>query len=141
LPRNSETLINCVLFNARSIVNKLPEWYHLIYACNYDIIFVTETWLSNQIPSSMLDLHDGYSVIRCDRKDSRGGGVCCLVSKKLKHREIEIPSRFSSLELCCFDVCFSKYSFRFFNVYLKPGVGQGRANEVSLLVDCLSYFL
>jgi len=29
---------------------KFPEWYCLIYACDYDIIFVTETSLSSQIP-------------------------------------------------------------------------------------------
>jgi len=56
---------------------KFPEWYCLIYACDYDIIFVTEIALSSQIPSSMFDPHDGFSVIRCDRQS--GGGVCCII--------------------------------------------------------------
>ena len=36
-------------------MNKLHEWYHLIYDCNLDMIFVTESWLNNDVPSSLLD--------------------------------------------------------------------------------------
>ena len=60
-------------------MNKLPEWYHLIYAGGYDVIFVTESWLNNDIPTSLLDPDDCFDVFRRDRKASRGGGVCCLV--------------------------------------------------------------
>ena len=140
VPRNDANFICCVSLNARSIVNKLPEWYHLMYACNYDIIFVTETWLNSEIPSSLLDPNSCFDVIRCDRPLGRGGGVCCMVSKKLGCRVIEIPitNDLLPLELCCFDICFNEYCFRFFNVYSRPGDKQERVNYMSSLVDCLS---
>jgi len=59
--------IKCLSLNAHSIVNKLPEWYHLLYGCDNDIIFVTETWLHGEIPSSLLDPDGRFDVIRCDR--------------------------------------------------------------------------
>ena len=62
-------------------MNKLPEWYKLIYEHNFDMIFITESWLYDGFPSSLLDPYNRFYVIRCDRQFSRGGGVSCLVSK------------------------------------------------------------
>ena len=53
--RNGANFINFVSLNTRSIVIKLSEWNHLIYACDYDIILITETWLNSEIPSNLLD--------------------------------------------------------------------------------------
>jgi len=84
---NGASFINCITFNARSIMNKLPEWYHLIYACSYDVIFVTESWFNDDVPTSLRDPDDCFDVFRCDWKASRGGGACCLVSKNTKYTD------------------------------------------------------
>ena len=84
--------------NARSIVNKLPEWYHLIYACDYDIIFITESWLNCEVPTKLLDPHDYLDVIRCDYSVGRGGGVCCMVSKKLGCHTVDIRGLFNQTQ-------------------------------------------
>ena len=138
--RDGVNFLNCVSLNARSIVNKLPEWYYLIYACDYDIILVTESWLNCELPSNLLDPHDYFDVIRCDRSVGRGGGVCCMVAKKLGCHIVDIPVAYSHtpLELCCFDICFNEYRLRFFNAYSKPGDRQERAHYMRTLVDCLS---
>ena len=137
-----ENFINCISFNARSLLNKLPEWYHLIYDCNYDIIFVTESWLNAAIPSSLLDPHNLFDIIRYDRETGRGGGVCCLVTKKLCSARVVFPEQYSLVELCCFDVILGNYRFRFFNVYNKPDNKNKRAESIKLLTSCLSrYYL
>ena len=47
--------MSCCLFNARSIVNKLTELYHVLYVDNFDIVFITETWLHCGICDGLLE--------------------------------------------------------------------------------------
>jgi hypothetical protein len=58
-------------------------------ANNIDICFVTETWLNDKIPSSLVCLGN-YVFVRKDRCDSRSGGgqvewlLCVEMTGKLK---------------------------------------------------------
>jgi hypothetical protein len=60
-----------------------------MYSGNFEVICVTETWLNENVIDGLIDPLDYYRVIRCDRLDSRGGGVCILVSKKVD--VVEVP--------------------------------------------------
>ena len=51
----SDYLANC-FYNIRSIVNKLSSFQALIYSHDYDIIAITETWLSNNIFDNLLTI-------------------------------------------------------------------------------------
>ena len=77
----ASTYLRSLLFNARSIVNKLSELHHLLYNVGYDLLLITETWLHSDIPSSLLDPNSEYVVMRKDRPCTKGGGVCALVKK------------------------------------------------------------
>ena len=132
--------MKCIYFNARSIVNKLPEWYHLIYSGGYDIITVTESWLNNNIPASLLDPESHFDVIRCYRDSSRGGSVCCLVRKSLKCNEVPLHEQFRSQEVCCFDVNFGAYKFRFFSMYYRPTDNRVRAQAINLITTYLARY-
>ena len=46
--------------------------------------FISETWLTNTVTSSMLDPRQLFNIYRCDRDDRRGGGVCALIPKSFK---------------------------------------------------------
>ena len=70
-------------FNARSIVNKLPELYSLLYNDKCHCVAITETWLNSNIPDGLLDPEGKYHIFRCDRNERRGGGVCAFVSREL----------------------------------------------------------
>ena len=50
----------CMLFNSRSICNKLAELHHIMYVDNLDMIFVTETWLHCGITDGLLDPNSSY---------------------------------------------------------------------------------
>jgi len=51
-------MLKCVLFNARSLGNKLLELHHLLYTTDYDVLLITEFWL-NRPPSSGIE-SDAY---------------------------------------------------------------------------------
>ena len=73
-------LIPSVLsLNARSIVNKLDLFHATVIEMKPDIVGVTETWATDSILDSELDL-EGYQKFRCDRQTgNRGGGVLIYV--------------------------------------------------------------
>jgi hypothetical protein len=71
---------NLLLINARSIINKMHYLRDLALLNCPDVIMLTETWCSDEIPDSQLSLV-GYSLFRSDRILSRGGG--CIMYCKL----------------------------------------------------------
>ena len=80
--------INCVLYNARSLVNKLVLFQSELLVNNIDIAFVTESWLDSTVLDGEFNLNPKYSIFRKDR-NRHGGGIFVAISKHLK------PSR------CC----------------------------------------
>ena len=70
----------CVLqFNARSLLPKMPEVIHLA-SQNPDIIAVTETWLTPQIPNGAIHINGYNLTVRTDRQNNtRGGGTAIYV--------------------------------------------------------------
>ena len=80
-------VINCVLLNARSVCNKLPALYQLLYSDSYDTILITETWLKALLPDSILDPYGQYTIVRCNRQ-TVGGRVCAFIRKPLTVAEI-----------------------------------------------------
>ena len=87
-------------------MSKLTEWYHFLYTSEHDIILVTESWLKDSIPTSLVDPENAYNVIRCDRH-GRAGGVCALIAKDIQYIEVSIPELFSAAEMCCIDIFLS----------------------------------
>ena len=65
--------LRVLLTNAFGIQNKIGELQHSMLNNNIDIAVVTETKLSDSIPSSLVSV-PGYTIIRRDR-DAAGGGV------------------------------------------------------------------
>ena len=65
-------------FNALSIINKRDELDILLKRNEYDIVFISETWLKPFYPDCFLiDTHK-FSMIRNDRPIRQGGGVCAI---------------------------------------------------------------
>ena len=87
---NRAMLPSLLLTNANHVLNKLDELYLLVAGTNpaLDIISITESWLSPDIPNSLCDLPD-FTIFRRDRKDGLGGGVMCYARDNLNGRVIE----------------------------------------------------
>ena len=104
-PPIESTLIKCTLFNAQSIVNKLPELHYIMYSCDFDVICITETWLNkDNVSDGLIDPQSCFRVVRCDRLNARGGGVCILISKRLDSVVIPVTDYYASLEMLCVDI-------------------------------------
>ena len=85
-----------VQFNARSLFKKIDQCRVLFEGENIDIITVLETWLSQIIPVSSINIK-GYSTLRQDRnfscmKKKRGGGLITLIHEKHSNLIQELPN-------------------------------------------------
>ena len=70
-----------MLLNARSIFNKIYELTIQVDKYKSDIIFVTETWLTESIPDEAIPI-PGFNLFRKDRPSGRGGGVAIYVNNE-----------------------------------------------------------
>lgn len=76
--------------NIRSIVNKLSSFQTLIYSHDYDIIAITETWLSKNIFDNEI-LPINYTIY-CNDRGSRGGGVLFAVRDNIISKVLTSPT-------------------------------------------------
>ena len=88
-------------------------------------MFFTETWLSNKILDSMIDV-DSFSILRADREYSKGGGVALLHNRSLCINLVELSSStgchstINNFEFICVDLLCKPSSIRFLCIYLPP---------------------
>ena len=69
-------LPSLLLTNANHITNKLDELSLLVSGSRQilDVVSITESWLSDDIPNCLCDLPN-YTIFRRDRKQGLGGAV------------------------------------------------------------------
>jgi Endonuclease-reverse transcriptase len=139
---HTNDILQCTMFNARSLNSRdKPLHLHaLLYSRAFDIVLITETWLNNGTPSSLLDPDNRCNVITCDRQHGLAGGVCAFVSKFLEVVEVPVTQHFPSLEICCFDVLFSCAKCRIFTAYRRPEYDCASVEYMTQLVACLTKF-
>ena len=83
--------LSLLQLNARSLANKLPDFQRTVLECrpcSPDIVAVTETWLDDQVPDSVIQFPGFTTLFRTDRgvnqRGSRGGGVLILARDGLR---------------------------------------------------------
>ena len=93
---------------------------------SYDFVFITETWLNDQVTNSMIDPFHQYHVIRRDCTTKIGGGCTALISNNFKLVEYEFNQDEHKLmnhcecDILCFDVLISNAKQRFILIYRPP---------------------
>lgn len=75
--------------NVRSLIPSLMDLSYILTTKSFDVMAVTETWLTSQIPSNTLHI-DGFSFYRRDRI-GRGGGIGAFVKSELHSEILDIP--------------------------------------------------
>ncbi len=105
-------------FNATSLKNKIPEFQVLLQSNKYGVICVSETWLNDTIPNSLLT-ENLYSCVRKDRVN-RVGGVCFCVRTDLRYTCVSFDRKFDSLETIAIDVFLGSIKYRLCCVYRPP---------------------
>lgn len=82
--------------NAQSLIGHIDEVRTLFENESFDIIGISESWLKPSIQSNLVSL-PGYSLIRNDRVNKVGGGVCVFIKEGLKAKLLySTPSDYSS---------------------------------------------
>lgn len=74
--------------NVRSLIAGFGEFVDIVLSEGFDIIAVTETWLTPDILNNITSI-PGFTFYRQDRGMGRGGGVGVYVSKKLNVQIID----------------------------------------------------
>ena len=131
-----------MLFNARSFNNKLPDVHYLFNAYNYDVVCITESWLSSHITNNVILGDCSYSVARTDRSVShRGGGICVLTTNtSTKAVAISIPLLFAHVELCVIDIISTESKIHLFVCYRppSPNVDSAAIRYTADLCNCIN---
>ena len=70
-------------------MRKLNKFQSFIYSNSYEIVCITETWLSDAVFDEIIPKN--YSIYRKDRK-SRGGGVLVAISDSISSNLIPSPN-------------------------------------------------
>ena len=93
-PPIPKVIPKCMVINARSLAKPDAAVSLNVELCtnNIDICFVTETWLNDKIPSSLVCLGN-YVFVRKDRCDSRSGsGVAILCRDDWKVKNLDFDN-------------------------------------------------
>lgn len=69
----------CFLMNFRRLVNKCMYLQYFLIKRDMGFLFTAKIWLFSKTLNSKLNDNVPYKTFRDDRKDRRGGGVCCIV--------------------------------------------------------------
>lgn len=68
--------------NVRAILPKIHVLRNYIISSMFDIIAMSETWLTKLVPDNIIDI-DGFRVVRRDREEGRGGGILFYVRNSI----------------------------------------------------------
>nr|CAI5861793.1 unnamed protein product [Callosobruchus analis] len=103
--------------NVRSLIPSIVDFEELVISNNLDIIGVSETWLSDDIPSDLLSIPD-FNVYRNDRQ-GRGGGVAVYVRSSIKCKVVDIETPTNALE--CMIITFKvRHSSFCVGIFYRP---------------------
>ncbi len=122
--------------------NKLVELNSLLSGTysddSYDIVAVTETWLGNEVPDTMVCSVADYLIFRKDRRGRVGGGVCFFIRKNLNPVLVPLDDQFTDLELLAVDLVQDKVRIRLLLLYRPPDT----STEIDYqLHDCFNSLL
>lgn len=125
--------------NVRSLMSGFHDFSDLILKNSYDIFGVSETWLSDDVPSTAVNIN-GYELVRRDR-GSRGGGVAFYVKNSYKFDLIENDFNNSSsiAEHIWLKLKIGKSNLALGLIYRPPQ--NSTAEFINLLDDLLSYMI
>ena len=110
----------------------MADLHQLLYsAVQPTCFFVTESWLDSTITNNMLDPNQYYTILRSDRTDRLGGGVCCFIPAHIKVNSINLNVNNNNLlkstncETVLFDLHAGQCKIRVMTIYRPPKPQRG----------------
>ena len=99
-----------------------------------DLVLITESWLNNTVSDSMIAPTDKFYIIRQDRINRHGGGVCAIVDRKFT---INVHDTDPDLELIAFDILFAAFTYRCILCYRPPFYDNNASVYFNMLLNSL----
>ena len=124
----ARSLPNVLVINSRSIRSKIEELVYYVNEFTIQIIIVTETWLSGDIPDNVINI-PGFILIRKDRHNGFGGGCAIYVSDEIPMKirnelsDTNIESQWLTLRPKWLQRSMSRLAMA--SVYLSPSIDRG----------------
>jgi len=123
--------------NAQSLYCKIDEFRLIFEGSDVDIVCISETWFSHDLPDSFVALR-GYRIFRSDRL-SHGGGVAVFVKTCINCKVILRNDNNSTMEYLLLEIIVNNQKFLLCVAY-RPN----RRTDVTILIDaiqdlCLRY--
>ena len=125
--KNSHNALQIIYQNVRGLRTKVNEFYVSLIDNPYDVICLSESWLSDDISSNEL-FSSAYTVFRCDRRfgrvnRTRGGGVVVAIKNSFSVSKLDLSELISNIPLVDIVGCkinFLAYSLYIFALYIPP---------------------
>lgn len=120
------------LLNARSLLPKVDELFAVIAVKLPTVVCITETWLSENVNSSLIDV-PGYYVFRDDRCMRRGGGTAVFIRNECSSVKVDCAD-LRDLNCNCSVIDIISFQLILFCLYIPPSV---RAADLHKIHDFL----
>ena len=108
------SVLKCGLVNIQSVTNKIQEIRDLINENRYDVLMLTETWLSECDRAKINEMTPAtHAFFHCPRENRRGGGVGIMLStsfSKVKVNQVERFDTFEHIQVSC-EMGNGRYTF------------------------------
>ena len=85
--------VNCLILNCQSIssLDKRQALLSLVFTENISLMFLTETWLTSDIPETEIFLGNNFKVVnRNERESGEHGGLLTASSLSLFHKIVNL---------------------------------------------------
>jgi hypothetical protein len=133
---SSLDFLNCFYSNAQSLNSKLAPLSLLLLSKKHQLLAFTETWLNDKTPDSLLIGNLPYTLVRADRKNRRGGGVCIFLSSFIEFSIVNSTS--TDYDVLYLDILSTLSPLRVILVYRPPSLDLEKTRKLCDLLATLS---
>ncbi|CAH0558646.1 unnamed protein product [Brassicogethes aeneus] len=144
VPKDSPKSLCIYYQNTRGLNSKTNTFYKSCCCLDYDIICITETWLSNSVNSSEL-FPDNYRIVRDDRNfnvvnRNRGGGVLLGFKDHITFTQLDTSKLSNLVPIIDIIICKITKPFicKFGLVYIPPDT---TSDDLDIFTSALEVFL
>ena len=111
--------------NSRSLNKNFTQLKVVLDKTDFDAFSGTETWLTKNTPRDRYTM-DNFNILRADRKNRRGGGVCLFLKKQYsKFKVIKIPNVCEMPEMLWVEVSVGQAKVAIGTLYKPPKIPVG----------------
>lgn len=114
--------------NARSLFTGFDAFRDSILENDFDIMGVSETWLTSQLPSQAVDV-PGFKLLRQDRVARRGGGVAAYIRENISSKIVENIKSPTEIECLLVEIKTTFCHFLLGVIYRSPSTNIGVLTE------------